>query len=123
MGRALATALWSAIRRGLWSAGDPSWPSQWSIWSGPRNPIWRSAPARAVAAKFATLLNHARLAAVEWKIAGLFAVAGVFGAFLGLTLGKAVDGQKLLALFAVLMLVVGVLMLRGRSAAATPTWS
>jgi len=75
----------------------------------------------AVAANaFANLLNHARHGTVKWKIAGLFAVAGVIGAFLGSTLGKAIDGQKLLALFAVLMLVVGVLMLRGRSAAGNP---
>ena len=75
----------------------------------------------AVAANaFANLLNHARHGTVKWKIAGLFALAGVFGAFLGSTLGKAVDGQKLLALFAALMLVVGVLMLRGRSASGDP---
>jgi len=75
----------------------------------------------AVAANaFANLLNHARHGTVKWKIAGLFAVAGVVGAFLGSTLGKAVDGQKLLALFAVLMLAVGLLMLRGRSASGDP---
>ncbi|MBA4806928.1 sulfite exporter TauE/SafE family protein [Brevundimonas sp.] len=75
----------------------------------------------AVAANaFANLLNHARHGAVKWKIAGLFSVAGVLGAFLGSTLGKAVDGQKLLSLFAVLMLGVGVLMLRGRSAEGDP---
>lgn len=64
----------------------------------------------------ANLANHARHGTVKWKIAGLFAVAGVIGATLGSTLGKAVDGQKLLALFALLMLVVGALMLRGRKA-------
>jgi len=75
----------------------------------------------AVAANaFANLLNHARHGAVKWKIALLFAAAGVVGAALGSSLGKAVDGQKLLALFAVLMLVVGALMLRGRSAAGDP---
>ena len=75
----------------------------------------------AVAANaFANLLNHARHGTVKWKIAGLFALAGVLGAVLGSTLGKAVDGQKLLALFAVLMLIVGALMLRGRSAAGDP---
>ena len=75
----------------------------------------------AVAANaFANLLNHARHGAVKWKIALLFATAGVVGAALGSSLGKAVDGQKLLALFAVLMLVVGALMLRGRSAAGDP---
>ena len=75
----------------------------------------------AVAANaFANLLNHARHGTVKWKIAGLFALAGVLGAVLGSTLGKAVDGQKLLALFAVLMLIVGALMLRGRSAVGDP---
>ncbi|OYW38230.1 MAG: hypothetical protein B7Z42_08375 [Brevundimonas sp. 12-68-7] len=75
----------------------------------------------AVAANaFANLLNHARHGTVKWKIAGVFALAGVLGAFGGSTLGKAVDGQKLLALFAVLMLIVGGLMLRGRSASGDP---
>lgn len=75
----------------------------------------------AVAANaFANLLNHARHGTVKWKIAGVFALAGVLGAFWGSTLGKAVDGQKLLALFAVLMLIVGGLMLRGRSASGDP---
>lgn len=75
----------------------------------------------AVAANaFANLLNHARHGAVKWKIALLFAAAGVVGAALGSSFGKAVDGQKLLALFAVLMLIVGALMLRGRSAAGDP---
>lgn len=69
----------------------------------------------AVAANaFANLLNHARHGTVQWKIAGLFAIAGVAGAALGSTLGKAFDGDRLLALFAILMLVVGALMLRGR---------
>lgn len=75
----------------------------------------------AVAANaFANLLNHARHGTVKWKISGVFAVAGVLGALLGSTLGKAVDGQQLLALFAVLMLVVGGLMLRDRSAVGDP---
>ena len=52
---------------------------------------------------------------VKWRCALVFAVAGVIGAFGGSTLGKMVDGQKLLALFAVLMMIVGALMLRKRS--------
>ncbi len=44
----------------------------------------------------------------------MYASSGVIGAFGGSTLGKAVDGQALLALFALLMLVVGALMLRNR---------
>lgn len=62
------------------------------------------------------LINHARLGNVKWRCAGLFATAGVIGAYFGSTLGKSFDGQKLLALFALLMLVVAALMLRGRSA-------
>ena len=42
------------------------------------------------------------------------------GAFLGSTLGKAIDGQKLLLLFALLMILVGVMMLRKRNAASKP---
>ena len=52
---------------------------------------------------------------MKWRCALVFAAAGVVGAFGGSTLGKMVDGQKLLALFAVLMMVVGALMLRKRS--------
>ena len=67
----------------------------------------------AVAANAATnLLTHARPGNVKWRCASVFAVAGVGGALLGSTLGKMVDGQKLLALFAVLMIVVAALMLR-----------
>src|SRR3546814_1949729 len=44
----------------------------------------------------------------------------IVGALLGSTAGKAFDGQKLLFLFALLMVVVGVLMLRGRKAGGTP---
>ena len=42
------------------------------------------------------------------------------GALLGSTLGKAIDGQKLLFLFALLMIVVGVLMVRGRGREGDP---
>lgn len=63
----------------------------------------------------ANLIGHARRGNVKWRCAGLFAAAGVIGAYFGSTLGKSVDGQKLLALFALLMIVVAVLMLRGRS--------
>ena len=61
------------------------------------------------------LAMHARSGNVKWHCAGVFAAAGVAGAFLGSTLGKMMDGQRLLALFAVLMMVVGALMLRGRA--------
>ncbi|WP_460823403.1 sulfite exporter TauE/SafE family protein [Lysobacter olei] len=69
----------------------------------------------AVAANAAiNLVTHARVGNVKWRCAALFATAGVAGAWLGSTLGKGFDGQKLLALFAILMVVVAALMLRAR---------
>ncbi len=67
----------------------------------------------AVAANAAIgLFNHAREATVKWRCAAVFAVSGIAGAAAGSTLGKAFDGQKLLFLFALVMIVVGILMLR-----------
>ena len=69
--------------------------------------------ALAVVANAATgLVNHARKGNVVWSSGLLFAGAGIVGAFFGSTAGKAFDGQKLLFLFAILMIVIGVLMLR-----------
>lgn len=62
----------------------------------------------------ASLLNHARAGHVRWPCAGVFAGSGVAGALLGSQLGKMMDGQALLAAFAVMMVVVAVLMLRRR---------
>lgn len=75
----------------------------------------------AVAANAATnLVTHARKGNVIWRCALMYTIAGIAGAFVGSTLGKAVDGDKLLFLFAILMLAVGVLMLRGRSNPGIP---
>ena len=57
---------------------------------------------------------HARAGNVKWRCASVFGAAGVAGALLGSTLGKMMEGQRLLALFALLMMVVGALMLRDR---------
>ena len=56
--------------------------------------------------------GHARCGNVRWTSALIFAVVGALGAIGGSTLGKHFDGQRLLLLFAILMIVVGVLMLR-----------
>jgi uncharacterized membrane protein YfcA len=69
----------------------------------------------------ANLANHFRAGNVKWRCASTFALAGIAGAYLGSTLGKMVEGQKLLALFAMVMLVVGALMLRGRSGEGEPS--
>jgi uncharacterized protein len=68
----------------------------------------------------AALVSHARAGNVKWRCANIFAAAGVVGAFGGSTLGKAFDGQKLLFLFALVMMVVGVAMLRGRRDVGNP---
>jgi uncharacterized membrane protein YfcA len=72
----------------------------------------------AVAANAAVNLgNHARGGNVHWSCALVFAAAGVIGALGGASLGKTVDGNNLLVLFAILMLVIALLMLKTRSRA------
>lgn len=66
------------------------------------------------------LVNHSRAGHVKWRCAAVFATTGVLGAFAGSTVAKALDGQKLLALFGLVMMVVGGLMLRKRSAGGNP---
>ncbi len=69
----------------------------------------------AVAANAATALwPHAQAGNVRWPVAGVFSAFGVAGAAIGSGFGKAFDGQKLLLLFALLMLVIAMLMLRRR---------
>lgn len=68
----------------------------------------------------ANLIPHARQGTIKWRCAGMYALAGVLGAYGGSTLGKAFDGQRLLFLFALLMLVVGALMLRSRGNPGNP---
>jgi uncharacterized membrane protein YfcA len=69
---------------------------------------------------FANFGGYARAGNVRWGCAVLFAAVGVFGAAVGSSIGKAVDGRRLLFLFGLLMIAVGILMLRrGRRAAAT----
>ncbi len=89
---------------------------------GVENPhvaIGSAAVAVAVNALFG-LAGHARAGRVKWRCAAVFAVAGVIGAAIGAEAGKAVDGQRLLMLFGVLMIGVGLLMLRKRATADAP---
>ena len=83
--------------------------------SDPHVAIGTSALAVALNA-FANLVPHARAGHVRWKSAVIFGVAGVIGAFGGSTLGKLLNGQKLLFLFAIVMMTVAVLMARPRPA-------
>lgn len=63
---------------------------------------------------YANLIGHARKGNVWWRCALVFAGTGTVGALIGSSLGKAMDGQRLLFLFGLLMLAVGILMLRPR---------
>ncbi|MDO8874759.1 MAG: sulfite exporter TauE/SafE family protein [Pseudolabrys sp.] len=77
----------------------------------------------AIAVSLSALGNvagHARAGNVKWRCAGVFASAGVVGAVAGSVVAKAMDGQKLLALFGMLMVVVGLMMLRKRSGEGDP---
>ena len=87
--------------------------------------IGTSALAVAVTA-FANLLPHARAGTVKWPCAATFAVTGVLGALVGSTAGKAFNGDYLLPLFAIVMMLVGGAMLRAKSSEGDPgvriTW-
>lgn len=81
--------------------------------------IGTSALAVAVNA-FTNLISHSRAGNVKWPCAAVFAASGVLGALAGSSLGKAVDGNKLMLLFAAVMVVVGISMLRRRDQAGDP---
>lgn len=63
---------------------------------------------------FANFASHAIKGHVWWRCAAVFSALGVVGALGGSSLGKAMDGDRLIFLFGILMLVVGVLMLKPR---------
>jgi uncharacterized membrane protein YfcA len=62
----------------------------------------------------ANLLGHWRRRHVNWPCAWVFVAAGILGTVTGAQFGKSLDGQKLLLLFAFIMMVVALAMLRGR---------
>lgn len=65
----------------------------------------------------ANLVSHWRAGHVKWRCAGVFSAAGIVGAYAGSSLAKIMDGDRLLILFGVLMLIVGLMMLRGKGGA------
>lgn len=81
--------------------------------SNPHMAIGTSALAVSINA-FANLIPHARRGNVKWRCAAVFAGSGVAGAALGASIGKLTDAKILLPLFALAMIVIGVLMLRPR---------
>ncbi|MGB9041208.1 MAG: sulfite exporter TauE/SafE family protein, partial [Pseudolabrys sp.] len=85
----------------------------------PHVAIGTSAVAVAASAA-ANLAGHARAKTVKWPCAIVFALAGIAGAAGGAQLGKLVDGGRLLALFGVLMVIIGLAMLRPRKSGGNP---
>jgi uncharacterized membrane protein YfcA len=77
----------------------------------PHVAIGTSAAAVAVNALI-NLVGHGRGGRVKWPCATVFAVTGLAGSFLGSTLAKQVDGQRLLLFFALAMAAIALSMLR-----------
>jgi uncharacterized membrane protein YfcA len=68
----------------------------------------------------ANLFGHSRANTVKWPCALVFAASGIVGAAGGAQLGKMVDGGRLLMLFGVLMVAVGIVMMRPRKSGGNP---
>ncbi|EKF17710.1 sulfite exporter TauE/SafE family protein [Nitratireductor pacificus] len=58
------------------------------------------------------LISHTLRGTVRWRCAIAFSVSGVAGALAGAAIGKMIDGDRLLLMFAGLMAVAGAFMLR-----------
>lgn len=78
--------------------------------ASPHVAIGTSSVAVAVNA-FVNLIGHWRQGNVRWACAAVFTIAGIAGAALGSVAGKAFDGKKLLLLFGLVMVTIGVAML------------
>ncbi|MFC5338437.1 sulfite exporter TauE/SafE family protein [Leucobacter denitrificans] len=63
-------------------------------------------------------ISHARAARVRWKTGILFGVAGMVGAFGGGVVGGFIPGVVLMILFAIMMVVTAIAMIRGRKSRA-----
>jgi uncharacterized protein len=68
----------------------------------------------------ANLANHARGGKVKWPCAVTFSAAGIAGAVAGSSLAIRMPGEQLLALFGVLMVVVGTVMFIRKDAEGNP---
>ena len=85
----------------------------------PHVAIGTSAAAVAVNAAI-NLLGHGRGGRVKWPCATVFAGAGLLGSFLGSSLAKAVDGQRLLLFFAAAMAAIALSMFRRPKSEGNP---
>jgi uncharacterized membrane protein YfcA len=91
----------------------------------PHVAIGTSAAAVAVNALI-NLIGHGRGGRVKWPCATVFAAAGLAGSFVGSSLAKEVDGQRLLLFFAMAMAAIALSMLRRPKGVGDPevhiTW-
>ncbi|MEM3067996.1 MAG: sulfite exporter TauE/SafE family protein [Thermoplasmata archaeon] len=71
---------------------------------------------------FLNLIPHARKKHVNFKKGILFSIPGIFGVLIGVELGILTPGKKLLFIFAILMIVIGIYMLKRKciNAAESP---
>ena len=60
-------------------------------------------------------ITHARAGRVSWRVAVLFGLVAMAGAYAGGRLARCIPGTVLLVSFAVIMIAAGVAMLRGRN--------
>lgn len=67
-----------------------------------------------------SLIGRVRSGTVKWRCVMVFTLAGVIGALIGSYFGRLLNGQVLLSLFALLMIVVAGLMLKNRNAEENP---
>jgi len=77
----------------------------------------------AIAVALSALVNvvtHARARRVKWPCAFTFSAAGIAGAWAGSSLAMLVPGQQLLALFGLLMIIVGTVMVLKKDAEGNP---
>lgn len=68
----------------------------------------------------ASLFGHARAGHVKWRCASVFTLFGMIGASCGAEMGKAFDGKRLLLLFGLVMIGVGLSLLRQRRTREAP---
>lgn len=88
--------------------------------ASPHVAIGTSAIAVAISA-LANMIAHWTAGNVRWPCAIVFSGSGVAGAFAGASAAKQLDGQSLLILFGILMIVIGALMLNKRAGGGDPT--
>lgn len=85
----------------------------------PHVAIGTSALAVAVSA-LVNLFMRAKAGLVKWRCGMVFSLAGIAGAFGGARLATYMDGQKLLGLFGVMMVIIGIAMFRRPEAQGHP---